>query len=333
MDSKSNRMDVIKGIFEKRGSKICERARAEVLALKDSSGSISSAIEFFANVTMVGISPVFPALVSLSCEVANGDPEQTISAGAAMLLVAAAATIHDDIIDESRTKGSKVTVFGRFGGHISLLAGDALLIRGLTLLHEECDAHSDEKLRIIPSLVSEALLKITIAEAEDVRMRKRFDVQPNDYFDVIRLRAAFPEVHCRLGSLFGKANEETLNTLGHFGRTFGVLSGVREELVDLLERRELHHRIKHECLPYPIMLVLQNPVTKAQIMPLLQSSVLSAEAESKLVNLVLESKEVENLKKYVNYVIEQEVHSIDLLRESQAKKDAIMVLESMLDEL
>ena len=51
-----------------------------------------------------------------------------------MAMIAAAFDIHDDIMDNSKRKHDHMTVFGKFGSEISILLGDAFLIKGLTLL-------------------------------------------------------------------------------------------------------------------------------------------------------------------------------------------------------
>ena len=45
-----------------------------------------------------------PTLLSLACEAVGGNPDATTDIGAALVLLAGAADIHDDIIDQSLTK-------------------------------------------------------------------------------------------------------------------------------------------------------------------------------------------------------------------------------------
>jgi geranylgeranyl pyrophosphate synthase len=137
MYSETELMKTVRNIIEKRGKPAVEIATKEILQTPFKGGVVSTATKYFVEVTLRGFLPVFPALLSLSCEVGGGNPEKAPSIGAAMSLIAGAADIHDDIIDQSETKYSKKTVFGRFGRDISLLAGDALLMQGSMLLHKE----------------------------------------------------------------------------------------------------------------------------------------------------------------------------------------------------
>src|SRR3990170_8964373 len=115
-------VELIKNIIKKRGNPAIEIAAKEILRSPYKGGIVSAATKYFVEVTLRGFLPVFPALISLSCEAVGGKTEKTASIGAAMSLIAGAADIHDDIIDQSETKYSKKTVFGRFGRDIALLA-------------------------------------------------------------------------------------------------------------------------------------------------------------------------------------------------------------------
>jgi len=197
MNSESELMETVKGIIEKRGRDAIEQARKEILDSQYDSGAISSALKYFARVTLKGGLPVFPALISLSCEAVGGKTEKTTSIGAALTLIAGTADIHDDIIDQSTVKYSKKTVLGKFGADVALLAGDALLTQGLMLLHKECESLPKEQKETILNLLFQAFIKISQAEAAETKLMKRLDVPPEKYFEIIRMRAVVPELHCK----------------------------------------------------------------------------------------------------------------------------------------
>ena len=166
-------MNAVESAVEERGREAVQRARRQILKSKHRDGIVYEALEHFARVTLAGGLPVFPALVSLSREAVDGKTEKTAAVGAALTLIAGTADVHDDIIDQSTTKYSKKTVFGKFGSEIALLAGDALLAQGLTLLQEECEDLSKDQRKAILSLVSRAIFDICNAEALETRLSKK----------------------------------------------------------------------------------------------------------------------------------------------------------------
>jgi len=324
MTSESELIEKVKGIIEKRGRASVEKAREEILDSPYDGGIVSSAVKYFARVTLRQGLPVFPALISLSCEAVGGNTEKTITIGAAMELIAGAADVHDDIIDQSTIKYNKKTVLGKFGSDVALLAGDALLMQGLMLLSREFDSFSEEQRKAIRSVILQALFEISNAEANEIRLRKKLDTSPQEYYEVIRLKAVIPEAHCKIGGILGNANEQTINALGQYGRTFGVLSLIRDEFIDLLEHDELQNRIKNECPPLPMLYALQNSKTRCKIEPFIKGLNLAKKDENKLVKIVLDSVEVKNLKSKMTSMAQKAVERAPF------KSDALVGTEASL---
>jgi geranylgeranyl pyrophosphate synthase len=333
MNSESELMEKVKGIIEKRGRAAIEKARQEILDSQYNGGVVSSALKYFARVTLHGALPVFPALLSLSFEAVGGKTNKTTSIGAALALIAGAADIHDDIIDQSRIKYSKKTVFGKFGGDVALLGGDELLMQGSILLHRECESLPKEQKEIILNLLFQALVEISQAEAAETKLKKKFDASPQECFDLIREKAVVPDLHCRIGAILGNGDASAIEALGHYGRTFGIVSLIREEFIDLLEHPELKNRLINECPPLPLLYALQNSEIKKEIKPLIKSSNLTKKDANKIVKIVLDSKEVQELKKDMNLRIKEEMRKVSFVLVSIIKTEAKLLLQATIEGL
>jgi len=123
--SNKKSMQKVKKLLEERGRKAYEVAKEEILNEEIEYEPIRDALRYFIQELWQNFQR--PALLSLACKSVGGNPEKTNSIGVALILLTGAADIHDDIIDQSETKGSKPTVFGKFGRDIALLVGGALL--------------------------------------------------------------------------------------------------------------------------------------------------------------------------------------------------------------
>jgi geranylgeranyl pyrophosphate synthase len=320
MSSELELMESVKGIIEKRGTAAIEQARKELLDTRYDSGSVSSALKYFAQVTLQGGLPVFPALISLSCEAVGGKTAKTTSIGAALTLIAGAADIHDDIIDQSTVKYSKKTVLGKFGSDTALLAGDALLIQGVMLLHKECDSLPEEQRETILSLLFQAFMKISKAEAAETRLMKKLDVQPEKYFEIIKMKAVVPELHCKIGAILGNGDASAVEALGHYGLTFGITSTVRDEFIDLLEYQELRNRLENECPPLPFLWALQNSRIKTEVMALLKNAWLSRNNFREITRIILKSQEVQRLKRDICSLAKKDLSRLKLLKDEQIRR-------------
>jgi geranylgeranyl pyrophosphate synthase len=329
----SSSIKKMKSIVDQRGGEALRKARVEILSKFPGNDAVSEALKYFADVTLRKALPVFPALISLSCEAAEGSIEKTPSIGAAVILIAGAADLHDDIIDGSVTKGNNRTVFGKYGGEATLLAGDMLLIQGIVLLQKECEAISKTQRERILQLVAEASFEISKAEALDSQIKTKLEVRPQDYLDIIRLKASVPQLTMKIGAILANGNMETVASLGQFGKTYGIVSLVAEEFMDLIEYREFKSRLKNECPPLPVLYAFQNEQRKNMILPLLSSRYLPKNDFQEIISLVMESKEVQKLKNEVNSLVEDGLIRLDAVSPQKVKGELGTLLSTLSESL
>lgn len=291
-------------LFHKRGDEALKLARKTICEETSQFRPLQEALQYF----MESWNDVMhPSLVSLACEAVGGNPQSTTKLGAAIVLLAGGADIHDDIIDNSLTKGTNATVFGKYGKDLAILAGDALLIKGTYLLHEACeDLPKNEKQEIL-RLVKQAFFEVSGAEAEEASLRGQTDIDGQRYLDVIEHKVAAGEASVRIGAIAGDATQPQIDALGSFGRTFGVLMTLRDEFVDIFEAEELKNRAENECLPLPILLTFKDASRKSAILQLLNEEELTEKNIEGILDLVLTSSETSGLKQKMKQMVQQEI--------------------------
>jgi geranylgeranyl pyrophosphate synthase len=283
--------------FKKRGGQAMKNARKKILqSFKDDSSS-SQALRYFSKVTLHNVLPVFPALISMSCEAVGGETEKTIPFGEAIVLITAAADLHDDIIDKSSVKGKKQTVLGKFNFGTSLLAGDILLVQGFKQLTDAAELIPKKQSKEIIKLVSEAVFEICTAEALEIQLHGKPDLTPKEIHEIINLKAVVPQLAMELGAIIGNANSRNVEDFARFGRTYGINSIIIEEFADLMDLEELNSRKKNECLPLPVIYALQNSQIKGELLSFLKFDSLNEDDHKKIIEIVLGSEEVGGLHK------------------------------------
>ncbi len=254
-----------------------------------------------------------PALVSLACEAVGGKPRMTDKLGAALVLLAGGADIHDDIIDQSVVKGIKETVFGKFGKDIAILAGDIFLLKGIYLLHEGCENLETFKKRKILNTVNQTFLETSSAEATEAALRGRIDIQKQQFLDIIHHKVAAGETAMRIGALIGNGTSQEVETLADYGRSYGTLMSIRDEFVDIFEQDELSNRIRKEVLPLPIIVALQDDSKNARLLQLLKEKINANDIEE-VVDLTSSSIGSTLLVSEMKYMSEQLIGKIKNLR-------------------
>jgi geranylgeranyl diphosphate synthase type I len=229
-------------------------------------------------------------------------------------LISGATGIHDDIIDQSKSKGSRPTVYGKFGKDIALLVGDALLFKAFNVLYKAVEKGvSAKKIAAISDIINRAFFELGDAEAFALRFRGRTDVTPEDYLSVVRKKAADIEAYTRISAILGNGSEEEIEALGEYGRLLGMLGILRADMIDMLDLEESVHRVKKEHLSLAILYALQNPTMKPMIESLLKKTIKTKDAE-KLSMLVDKAGGFILMHKYMQELAENAYNKIEKIK-------------------
>jgi geranylgeranyl diphosphate synthase type I len=272
-------------ILEDRGKNSLERTRTTVMEEKIESKEVRDALAYFMKDCWHDLAR--PALLSLACEAVGGDPNMTIPIAVPMSLISGAIDIHDDIIDESPKKGPRLTVFGKFGKEVALLAGDALLFKGFNLLYNASEQGIPaKKISAISEVIKKTFFELGDAEALELQFRGRCDVTFKEYLQVVRKKAADVEAHTHISALLGEGNQKAVEAISEYGRLLGMLIILRDDLIDMIDPEETTHRIKKEHISLPMIYALQNIKNKNEINSILHKKTLTKKDAKKLLDLV-----------------------------------------------
>jgi geranylgeranyl pyrophosphate synthase len=250
-------------LLEERGMKALELARKTVLEEKIESKEVREALKYFMSEYWYDVTR--PALLSLVCEAVGGDPNIITPVAIPMSLISGAIDIHDDLVDRSKSKWSRLTVYGKFGRNVALLVGDALLFKGFTLLYEAVKKGIPaEKILMISNIIKETFFELGDAEALELQFRGRLDVLSEDYLRVVRKKAADVEAYLRIGSILGKGTQKEIKSLRKYGRLLGMMIILNDDLFDMNDFGEFMNRIKNEHIPLQIIYALEKSRDKSQ---------------------------------------------------------------------
>jgi geranylgeranyl pyrophosphate synthase len=313
-------------LLEERGKKAVEMARKTVLEEKIESKEVQEALQYFMNEYWHNVTR--PALLSLVCEAVGGDPDITTPIAISITLISGATGIHDDIIDQSKTKGSRPTVYGKFGKDIALLVGDALLFKGFNMLYKAVEKGvAPEKIVAISDVMKRAFFELGDAEALALHFRGRVDVTPEDYLCVVRKKAADIEAYTRISAILGDGSEEEIEALGEYGRLLGMLAILRADMIDMFDLKETIHRIKKEHLSLVILYALQNPEMNPVLRSLLKKTKTLKDAE-KLSTFVDKAGGYIRMEECMNKLAEEAYLKIEKIKSN--RKHLKLLVQGML---
>jgi len=318
-------------ILEEQGRKAYEAARDTILREKLDYKPIHDALTYFMQESWYNFQ--HPALLSLACKSVGGNPDSTMLIGTSLVLLTGAADIHDDIIDQSKIKNGKPTVFGKFGRDLTLLVGDALLVKGYTLLSEACEGLPKKKKKTILNLVKGAFFEIGNAEAEETSLKGRLHINPEKYLAIMKRKAAIAEMTAQVGGILGDGSPEEIEALGEYGRVLGILGNIRHEFADVFDSEELKNRIKNECLPLPVLYAFRNRTVRKRIVPRLRKRELTSDEAFEIAQTIMVTKQVQDLKAIMNHLLKRGIATINEIKDPEVANTLNQLLYIMVKDL
>jgi heptaprenyl diphosphate synthase len=147
--------------------------------------------------------------------------------GVAVELMHLASLYHDDVMDEADVRRSVDSVNARYGNLIAIVAGDYLMARSAGIAAELGTE--------IAALLAQTLAGLTRGQVAEVRTC--FDVARSEanYFEAIEGKTAtLMASSCRVGALTAGRPRHEVETLTEFGRRFGLLFQLRDDILDIV---------------------------------------------------------------------------------------------------
>ncbi len=171
-----------------------------------------------------------PALAILSARVVGRDypAERAARAGAAAEMIHMATLMHDDVVDESRERRNKPTANAVFGNAITVLTGDFLLAKSISLL-----AHNDDNLHIV-RVFSDVTVAMAEGEVLQAAVARDLEITLATYEEIIgRKTARFLAGCCETGGMLGGATTAERAALRAYGYDLGIAFQIADDLLDL----------------------------------------------------------------------------------------------------
>ena len=137
----------------------------------------------------------------------------------------------------------------------------------------------------------------------------------------------------RVGAAMGGGTDEDLDVLSRFGRILGILATLREEFIDMFEIEELNQRIQGKYLPVPIVYAMQDVDSRAAVEKLVAKERLTGEDIDILLDVVLESKSVEQLRKEMEALISESIQLARNVSNEKVRSTLVNLTSAALEDL
>jgi octaprenyl-diphosphate synthase len=213
------------------GKEIFDLLRDDLVALEgefgaDTISGVQAITEISEYLRAGGGKRIRPALLFLSAKLLDYEGRGAVRLGAVVEIIHTATLVHDDIIDEAKTRRGRPAANTQWGNAKCVLAGDWLYMQAFKIAVQE------RNFRILDTLIE---LTQQMVEGELLQMERLGQlITLDDHFDLIfRKTACLFSVCMRLGAILAGATEEQEEALGKYGHDLGMAFQIVDDVLDL----------------------------------------------------------------------------------------------------
>lgn len=177
-----------------------------------------------------------PSLLLLSWKSIHPEaeiPQHVRVAAGVVELIHLATLVHDDVLDEADLRRGKQTVNCLFGNEVAVMLGDYLLSSAFLL----CSTIKNPELNI---MLGEVTNTLCAGEVVQLANRNNIDLSLEQYYQIIHDKtASLISACCEMGATLASGTDEQIAALVEFGETAGTAFQIKDDLLDLLGKREI----------------------------------------------------------------------------------------------
>jgi len=167
-----------------------------------------------------------PLLMVLSCRLCgySGDYDKTFST--AFELLHAGTLLHDDLVDSATTRRGQPVAHSIYGNATTVLVGDFLLARALSITAELENPR-------INKIVAEITENMSQGEIHQLSRLEDLDLSEEEYMVIIRNKTALLfKGACMLSAILSDATEKEEAALADYGLNLGMAFQIIDDLLD-----------------------------------------------------------------------------------------------------
>jgi octaprenyl-diphosphate synthase len=176
---------------------------------------------------MLGGKRLRPALVLLTGQALGGVTREHQVLGAVVEMIHTATLVHDDVLDEAKTRRHLATVNSRWDNKSSVLLGDFLFTHAFYLASTLDSTWACRRIGIATNTVcaGELRQKGTIGD---------YRLGEDEYYDIIAAKTAeLCACSCELGAHYAGASPEMVTGMAAFGRDLGIAFQIADDVLDV----------------------------------------------------------------------------------------------------
>ena len=174
-----------------------------------------------------------PILTLLTARLFGEPGPQTIKAAVIVELLHTATLVHDDVVDDAKTRRGLPSINAIWKNKVSVLVGDYLLAKALTEMLDLRDF-------TVLDILSITARRMSRGELLQIAKARKLDITEEVYFDMISDKtAALFAACCELAAVTSGDNGAHQVELRNFGEKLGLAFQIRDDILDFEGRKAI----------------------------------------------------------------------------------------------
>jgi len=191
----------------------------------------ASLIEPFTYIMAPGGKRIRPVLCLLAAEAVGGQPEQAVSAGAAVEILHNFTLVHDDIMDRSPMRRGNPTVHTKWDDSTAILTGDVMMAYAYRMLISSLPT---QHLYSVLQSFTKGFVEVCEGQALDIEFHHRKTVSLDEYIEMIEKKTArLLELSVVVGATLGGGTDTQIELLRAFAQNIGIAFQIQDDILDL----------------------------------------------------------------------------------------------------
>jgi len=221
-----------------------------------------------------------------------------------------ATLLHDDVIDTADMRRGKKAAHLVFGAAETVLTGDYLLSKSLSIA---CETGKMEIIQLAARITSE----MTQGELLQMKNQRNPHLTQDDYFQIVHSKTAvLMQAACESGAILADASQEVIESVSNYGKHMGIAFQIADDILDYIADTKILGKkvgadLREGKLTLPVIYTLQkaSEQERAFIEKMIQDVHFSFSDFEKLIDIM------ENLGS-ISFCLDKAQSFVDKARES-----------------
>jgi octaprenyl-diphosphate synthase len=274
---------------------------------------------------------VRPVLVILTSKLCGYQEDLHIPYAAIIEFIHTATLLHDDVVDNAKTRRGSSTVNTVWGNEPSVLVGDFLYSKSFELMAEDGNPE-------ILKIISRATTALSEGEMLEVIQTADIDTTAEEYFEVIGNKTAvLLSAASEVGAILGRTDEARRLALRKFGYDLGVAFQLKDDILDYMSfdnvlGKQVGTDLKEGKITLPLIYTLRQATDRerSSIKRIVEKNNLTRRDFERVRNIILKHGGIEYTSAVMSQYTESAKGSLSTFEPSPYKSALLALTDYML---